>query len=77
MIKINIDIALTFYLMLPIIILTFWIFFEKRANKPFEIKSHDYLWQCPICFYMYIDSKSDKISRCPRCKTLHKKGEKL
>ncbi len=76
MIKINVDTALTLYLVLPIIILIIWLFFEKRANKPFRIKSENYLWKCPVCFYVYVDSKSDTISRCPRCKTLHKKGEK-
>lgn len=74
MIKISIDLGACIYLSISVIILILWIFFEKKR----EVKNiyEDNLWQCPLCFFEYIDSKNKDISRCPRCKTLHKKREK-
>ncbi|MCD6408300.1 hypothetical protein J7L87_04535 [bacterium] len=77
MIKIEIDVAVSIYLSLSIIILLFWIVFERKSRARIKRKKEDFLWTCPICFYTYIDSKSESISRCPRCKTLHRRGEKL
>ncbi|MCS7181434.1 MAG: hypothetical protein NZ891_08840 [bacterium] len=74
MIKIPIDLATTFYLIISVIILFMWIVFEKK-RKYIEINEST-LWKCPLCFYEYIDSKNKDISRCPRCKALHKKDEK-
>ncbi|MCM8785155.1 MAG: hypothetical protein NC827_07885 [Candidatus Omnitrophica bacterium] len=75
MIKIPIDLAATIYLIISVCILFMWFILEKK-RRYIEIKKEDTLWSCPLCFYEYIDSKSKDISRCPRCKTLHKKEEK-
>ncbi|MFN4226755.1 MAG: hypothetical protein ACK4F0_01255 [Candidatus Ratteibacteria bacterium] len=75
MIKIPIDLAASIYLIISVFILVMWFILEKR-KRYLETKREDTLWNCPLCFYEYIDSKSRDISRCPRCKTLHKKGEK-
>ncbi|MCM8818192.1 MAG: hypothetical protein NC915_01755 [Candidatus Omnitrophica bacterium] len=74
MIKISIDLGTCFYLSISILILILWIFWERKktTNKITE----NNLWQCPICFFEYIDSRSKEISKCPRCKTLFKKSEK-
>jgi len=72
MIKIPLDFAVAIYITLSLIIFILWIIFEyKGIPKISSMK--DTLWECPICFYIYIDSKSDTISECPRCKTLNKK----
>lgn len=75
MIKISIDLGACIYLTISVIILFLWIFFENK--KKFKGKEENNLWKCPICFYEYIDSRNREISRCPRCKTLHKKNEKV
>lgn len=74
MIKIPIDLGASIYLIISVNILFMWVFLEKK--RKYKKIYEDTLWSCPICFYEYIDSKSKDISRCPRCKTLHKKGEK-
>lgn len=76
MIKVTVDLAVTIYLVLSVIIFLLWIFFEKKGKKFFSENTNS-LWICPLCFYEYIDSRNKSISQCPRCKTLHKKGEKL
>ncbi|MCM8766881.1 MAG: hypothetical protein NC917_00130 [Candidatus Omnitrophica bacterium] len=75
MIKIPIDLAATIYLIISVCILFMWFILEKKT-KYIRIKKEDTFWICPLCFYEYVDSRSKDISRCPRCKTLHKKGEK-
>ncbi|MCM8772678.1 MAG: hypothetical protein NC926_03605 [Candidatus Omnitrophica bacterium] len=74
MIKITIDFGAFIYLLSSVIILFLWFFGERKEK--FKKKEEDFLWQCPLCFFEYIDSKNKEISRCPQCKTLFKKGEK-
>jgi uncharacterized C2H2 Zn-finger protein len=75
MIEIRIDLAVALYLGLSIVILVIWIFFEKRKTAADKEGKTENIWKCPVCFYVYVDSRSDRISKCPKCKTLHKKEE--
>ena len=75
MIKLPIDLVASIYLIISVSILFMWIFMEKK--RKYTKKEENTIWVCPMCFYEYVDSRSDEISRCPRCGTLHKKGEKL
>jgi len=78
MIKIDFTLAITLYLGFSIIILLVWIVSEwKKRGAASEINKTDSLWRCPICFYDYIDSCSESISKCPKCRTLHKRQEKV
>jgi len=76
MIKIEINLAVAIYLTFSILILIIWIVFECKKSGYIKSNIGSSLWQCPTCFYTYIDSCSENISKCPRCKTLHKKEEK-
>jgi uncharacterized C2H2 Zn-finger protein len=73
MIPIELDLAVALYLAFSILILVTWIVFEWRKSALVNSKTNNSLWQCPTCFYTYIDSCSENISKCPKCKTLHKK----
>lgn len=75
MIKIELNLAVSIYLSISLIILLFWVIFEGR-KKLSRYSSEKSLRQCPVCFYAYIDSRAEEISQCPRCKTLHKNVEK-
>ncbi|MCX8081926.1 MAG: hypothetical protein N3D17_00765 [bacterium] len=77
MIKIEINLAVSIYLTVSIFILLLWILFEYRKDNKEKARRYDTLWQCPICFYTYIDSRSENISRCPKCSTLHSREEKV
>ncbi|MCM8761902.1 MAG: hypothetical protein NC905_02770 [Candidatus Omnitrophica bacterium] len=77
MIKIEINLAVALYLGISIIILLIWIVFEYRKDKRVKEKNYNNLWQCPICFHIYIDSRAETISRCPKCNTLHRREEKM
>jgi len=75
MIKLEIDVMVALYLIVGIIILVLWIAYEWRKRPSLNTKN-DSLWECPTCFHVYVDSSSGKISRCPKCQTLHRKREK-
>lgn len=77
MIKIDIDMLVAIYLMISIVILFLWILFEWRNGFLSGPGVNGSLWECPTCFYVYVDSCSEGISKCPRCQTLHRKREKV
>jgi hypothetical protein len=76
MIRIELDLAVAIYLSLSLVILLVWLVYESRGRSAGSLRSPKSLWQCPLCFYFYIDSLADDISRCPQCGSLHRKGEK-
>ncbi|MCM8760416.1 MAG: hypothetical protein NC832_01705 [Candidatus Omnitrophica bacterium] len=77
MIKIEINLAVALYLSISILVLFIWVAFEYRKSNIEKEKKYNTLWQCPICFHIYIDSRAETISRCPRCSSLHKREEKV
>ncbi|MGI6595460.1 MAG: hypothetical protein GX554_02480 [Elusimicrobia bacterium] len=76
MIKIELNFAVALYLLISILILLLWIRFEHIKTSKTKNQKHTTLWQCPLCFYVYVDSRSETISRCPKCNTLHKREKK-
>jgi len=74
MIKIELNLAVSIYLSVSLIILVLWLVFEWR-KKLSRYSLGKSLRQCPVCFYAYIDSHAEEISQCPQCKTLHKRVE--
>lgn len=75
MIKIEITLAITGYLFLSLIILFLWVYKETKKQTGFLIRKENFLWECPLCFHVYIDSTGFEISKCPLCGSLHKKQE--
>ncbi len=75
MIRIDIASAITVYLFLGLLILFLWIFSEGRKKTGFRIRNENYLWECPICLHVYIDSSGSDISKCPMCGSLHKRND--
>jgi len=75
MIKIDISVAIFFYLLVTVVgVLAVWVWFERGSRlKPFQPERKD-MRQCAICSYVYIDMKYADLSRCPRCKGINKKG---
>jgi len=78
MIRIDFTLGITLYLGFSIIILLIWIVSEwKKRGASSKVNKTRSLWQCPTCFFDYVDSSSESISKCPKCKTLHKRREKM
>jgi len=75
MIKIGLDTAVTVYLSIGVILLIIWVLVETRRKTRPENSPVNTLWECPVCFFCYVDSLAEGISRCPRCGTLHKREE--
>ena len=75
MIKLDISTALFLYL-LSTVVTTFllWIWFDRDSKlKAFKVE-HKNIWQCSVCKYVYANPKDEELSRCPRCKSINKKG---
>ena len=76
MIKIEFSLAIALYLILTVCsILILWMYLErKRVLESFSSEKR-FFWQCDICTYVYVDSKNNIISQCPRCGSYNKKEE--
>jgi len=75
MIKLDISVALFVYLFFTVIlVLVLWIRLERRSGfTNFKVNRKD-VWQCSVCSYVYADKKGEDFSRCPRCRSINKKG---
>lgn len=75
MIKLDISVAVFLYLLgTVIIIFLLWIFLDRKSKiNSYKVDRKD-VWQCSVCRYVYIDQKDTDLSRCPRCKSINKKG---
>ena len=68
MIKIEISLAVSLYLIFSVIgLLIIWIFLDRKKGLRKINPEEKFVWQCPICTYFYIDSQNDNFSVCPRC----------
>jgi len=76
MVKIDISLALFFYLFGTVIVtILLWMWLDRKVKfNAFKIGGED-VWQCSICGYVYIDRESENLSRCPRCKSINKRRE--
>jgi len=77
MIQFEFETAIFLYLLVSIFIFLFaWILFSKIKIPSEYVGGLDSIWQCLICTYIYVDSKNEQISKCPRCKSYNERKEK-
>ena len=68
MIKIDISLAISLYLLFTVIIvLIAWSFYEYHWKIKKYSSDKRFIWQCSVCCYTYIDSTHDAYSVCPQC----------
>jgi len=73
MLKIEFSAAIALYLILTTcLVLVALVFENKKEPKQFSSEKN-FLWQCSICTYVYVDSRHANISQCPRCGSYNKK----
>ncbi|MFC1631374.1 hypothetical protein ACFL2I_02360 [Candidatus Omnitrophota bacterium] len=76
MIELQFELAIFLYLLIIVFgILTVWLLFGKgslRAKNTAQIES---IWQCAICTYIYVDSKNQRFSVCPRCASYNERAK--
>jgi len=78
MIKIGFSLAVALYLILTVwLVLILWLVSEKRRVSETFPSEKNFFWQCNICTYVYLDSKHNTISQCPRCGSYNKKEEEV
>lgn len=74
MIKLDLSVAVALYVSIFVIgILIIWVFSKDRYFFKKYKSDKKFVWQCPICLHVYIDSKNAVISECPRCFSLNKR----
>jgi len=74
MIKVELSVALALYLLAGMaLIFTIWCLAEVRKRAKNLKSEQGFVWKCPTCTHIYIDSKAEEISRCPLCESLVKK----
>ncbi len=73
MIKIDFYNFICYYLTTTIIIFLFFLLSDRRMAPKLKSVSKDQIWQCPICMYVYFESKAPKISSCPFCGSFNEK----
>ena len=75
MIKLDLSVVIFFYLLFTVILVfILWVFLDRKIkSNTFKIGRKN-IWQCAVCKYVYIDPKDAEFSRCPRCKSMNKKG---
>lgn len=74
MFKIDFSLFICYYLCGQLFILWLFWLFEKKAGAKQNPLSNDQIWQCPICFYVYFESKVAKISTCPVCGSFNERA---
>ena len=68
MIKLDISMALFFYLLgTAVVLLILWAFFDFGTKLKSFASDEEYIWHCSICSHTYVDSRHDEVSKCPRC----------
>ncbi|MBN2097705.1 MAG: hypothetical protein JW714_04415 [Candidatus Omnitrophica bacterium] len=77
MIRLEFEFAVFLFLLITIFaVLLIWLFWTKiklPQQKNIQMES---IWQCSICTYIYVDSKNQKLSVCPRCGSYNDRKEK-
>lgn len=74
MIRVDLSIALGIYLVVALGgLVVFWFFSESRHRRRDFPGEEEARWFCSLCFCRYIDSVSDRYSRCPRCRNINER----
>ena len=74
MIRMDISTAIFLYIMSSLLVLFWlWVFYERKNVMPKFLREEADVWECGICFYIYVDSTHHEISQCPQCKSYNKK----
>ncbi|MBU1912090.1 MAG: hypothetical protein KKB22_00955 [Candidatus Omnitrophica bacterium] len=73
MLKIEFSTAIALYLILTTCLVLLALVFENKKEPKQFSSEKNFLWQCSICTYVYIDSRHANISQCPRCGSYNKK----
>ena len=77
MIKLDISVALFFYLFFTVILVFgLWIWFDRGSRLKLFKSERRNVWQCSVCKYVYTDENNDEFSRCPRCNSINKREVK-
>lgn len=76
MFKIDLGVGIALYIGMTFLIVAFaWIFggTKEKILRGNSFGKKEFIWQCEICGYAYLDSKNFSISKCPRCNSYNER----
>ncbi|MCX8066129.1 MAG: hypothetical protein N3G21_13335 [Candidatus Hydrogenedentes bacterium] len=72
MIEISVTWAfIIFSLLVLILSAILWYFSEVNARRIYSFYKDQYVWKCSYCAFVYLDTESEEISKCPRCNSFN------
>lgn len=77
MMRIDLLVGIVLYIGLILFIVSIvWVLGGRKQNvlKNSLSGKKEFIWQCEICGYAYVDSKNFSISKCPRCDSYNDRG---
>ena len=76
MIRLTFSAAIGLYVFLSVLgLLGIWLGFERSRTVRRVSFAERHLWHCEVCVTPYVDSRSDRISRCPNCGSLNARNQ--
>lgn len=72
MIQIEMTSALVLYSgILAALVSMLWMYTEFFVRRPQRRLGQQFLWRCIYCNFTYLDESAERISECPRCRSLN------
>lgn len=50
-----------------------WLWVPGRGRQESSALDPRFVWVCGVCTYNYVNTREDKISKCPRCGSYNKR----
>jgi len=51
----------------------FWLRQPARGRREASSLDPRFVWVCAVCTYNYVNTREEKISKCPRCGSFNKR----
>ena len=75
MVKFDFSVVVSIYLFITVVgLLSIWTILDWRTKIERHTIDKKNILECPICTYVYINIKNDKLSICPRCRSYNEKN---
>jgi len=50
-----------------------WLWVPRAGRQETAALDPRFVWVCGVCTYNYVNTREDKISKCPRCGSYNKR----
>jgi phage FluMu protein Com len=68
--------VLVFLLVTVALVLVVWVLFGwRRRGRLLTTETDNYIWRCPICNHVYLETRPERYSKCPQCGSMNTNEE--